>query len=354
MRSRSAHESSRLRQDPRRHQRSRPRLTVSKAAHPTREGVAAVLAARIHRFGAPEVIVCEEVAPPVPTAGELLVRIGAAGVGPWDGWVRAGRSPLPQTLPLTLGADIAGRVEAVGADARGFAVGDAVFGVGNAQLTGGYAEYSAASVSMMAPKPRTLDDFQAASLPVAAVTAQQMLFERALLRRGQRVVVHGAAGGVGRCAIQLARRRGLHVIAGAAAADRDALLALGADEVIDASALPIEQAISPVDAVLDLVGGAVQERSFAMLKPDGILVSAVSAPDQARAERHGVRATFSLVDINTPCLMRLAAMADAGDLAGFVGAVLPLTAARAAHEMLDAARPRAHGRIVLDVAGARG
>lgn len=307
-------------------------------------------AARIHTFGPPEAIVLDEVARPVPGAGEVLVRVLAAGVGPWDAWVRAGKSALAQTLPLTLGSDIAGTIEALGAGVAGLAVGDAVFGVSNAQFTGGYAEYSAAAAGMLARKPDRLGFVEAASMPVIAVTAWQMLFDQTALRAGQSVLVHGAAGNVGRFVVQLARRARLHVIATAAAADGDQLRRLGAAQVIDYRATRFEQVAPPVDAVLDLVGGEVQERSFAILKPGGILVSAVAPPDQGRAGECGVRASFFLVSVGTATLATLADLVDAGELETAIGRVLPLAEVRTAHRMLDGAVPRAAGKIVLDLA----
>ena len=134
-------------------------------------------AARIAAFGGIDVIEIEEVGRPTPGVGEVLVRVHAAGVGPWDALVRQGFSALPQPLPLTLGSDIAGVVEALGADVTTFAVGDEVYGVTNAQFTGGYAEYAVASAALVAKKPKGLTFNEAASVPVVAVTASQMLFD---------------------------------------------------------------------------------------------------------------------------------------------------------------------------------
>jgi NADPH:quinone reductase-like Zn-dependent oxidoreductase len=148
-----------------------------------------VKANRIHRFGSPEVIVLEPIERPVAGAGEVLVRVEAAGVGPWDAWIRAGKSVLPQPLPLTLGSDLSGVVAAVGAGVSGLAVGDEIFGVTNGRFTGGYAEYAVASAGMVARKPRRLSHVEAAALPVIAVTAWQMLFDHARVAPGQTVLV---------------------------------------------------------------------------------------------------------------------------------------------------------------------
>ena len=301
----------------------------------------------MHRFGPPEVIVVEDIAPPAPGAGDVLVRVKAAGVGPWDAWVRSGRSPLPQPLPLTLGADLAGVVVAVGPGVTSVAPGDAVFGVTNARFTGGHADYAVASAAMIARQPATLADVDAASVPVVAVTAWQALFERAKVVCGQTVLVHGAAGSVGAYAVQLAHGAGVRVVAMAGQRDLTYVRGLGADEVIDHRATRFEDVVHGVDAVIDLVGGETQARSFAVLRPGGMLISAVSQPDQTRAAEQGVTAHFFLVDVKSAILARLADMIVRGVLATSVGAILPLASAREAHEMLEGTRPRPRGRIVL-------
>jgi NADPH:quinone reductase-like Zn-dependent oxidoreductase len=306
-------------------------------------------ASRIHRFGPPEVLRFEEVDRPAPGPGEVLVRVEAAGVGPWDGWVRAGRSVLPHPLPLTLGADLSGVVEEVGAGVRAFAPGDPVFGVTNAAFTGAHAERAVAEAGRLAPRPRRTGPVEAASVPVVAVTAWQMLFEHARVAPGQTVLVQGAAGNVGSYAVQLARWAGARVLATAGARDLDAVRALGAEQVVDFRASRFEERIEPVDVVIDTVGGATQERSLALVRPGGALVSAVSEPDREAAERGGVRASFLLVDVTTPRLERIAERIDAGELETCVGTVLPLPDARRAHEMLEGSEPRPRGRIVLRV-----
>jgi NADPH:quinone reductase-like Zn-dependent oxidoreductase len=304
---------------------------------------------RVHEFGPPEAMIFETVPRPNPGPGEVLVKVHAAGVGPWDGWIRAGRSALPQPLPLTLGSDLSGEVAALGSGISNMAVGDQVFGVTNTQFVGAYAEYAVATVGMIAARPLRLSDVEAASVPVVAVTAQQALFEQAKLVVGQTVLIHGAAGNVGAYAVQMARKAGLRVIATADARDVEAVHGLGAQEVVDYRAVRFEDAVNSVDAVIDLVGGEVQARSFAVLRPGGILVSAVSKPDQEAATRHGVRALFFLVNVTTAHLTQIAAMIDAGDLAVNVGTVLPLADARVAHEMLEGSRSRPRGKIVLSV-----
>lgn len=310
---------------------------------------ATMMAWRVRAFGPPTAMRFEPVPRPDPGPGEVLVRVHAAGVGPWDGWIRAGRSALPQPLPLTLGSDLSGAIVAVGPQVTGFMPGDEVFGVTNPRFVGAYAEYAVASAAMLAGKPRSLSHVEAASVPVIAVTAWQGLFEEARLQPGQTVLIHGAAGNVGAYAVQLARQAGLHVMATAGADDLALVRSLGADRAVDYRAQRFEDEANEVDAVLDLVGGETQARSFTVLRRGGRLVSAVSQPEAARAEQHGISAAFFLVQVTTEHLSRIAALIDAGQLMPRVGAILPLARARDAHLMLDRAPPAPKGKIVLQV-----
>jgi NADPH:quinone reductase-like Zn-dependent oxidoreductase len=310
-------------------------------------------AARVHRFGPPDAIIVERLPRPAPGEGEVLVRVAAAGVGPWDAWIRAGKSVLPQPLPLTLGSDLSGVVEAVGTGVAGLRPGDEVYGVTNGRFTGAYAEYALAEAGRIAPKPRTLDHVQAAAAPVVAVTAWQMLFDHARVAAGQRVLIHGAAGSVGAYAVQLARRAGARVIGTARGADVDRVRELGADEAIDVGATRFEAALSgeTVDVVIDLVGGEVQAHSLEVLGPGGVLVSAVSRPDQERAAARGIRADFMLVDVRAEILAEVARLIDEGAVrGGEVGEMLLLEKAVRAHRMLEGTEPHRRGKIVLKVA----
>jgi NADPH:quinone reductase-like Zn-dependent oxidoreductase len=306
-------------------------------------------AARVHRFGPPDVVVIDEIDIPQPDEHQVLVQVNAAGVGPWDGLIRSGTSGLPQPLPLTLGADLSGIVTAVGSGVTALARGDEVFGVSNARFTDGYAEYAVALASMIARKPRRLDHVDAAAVPVVAVTALQMLVDHARVQPGQRVLILGAAGAVGAFAVQLARDAGAHVIGTVRGTDVEYARRLGAHEVIDVTSADPDR-VGPVDSVVDLVGGEAQDRSLAQLAPGGVLVSAVSQPDRERARQRGVTAVFLLVQVATAPLARIASLLDDGQLRTTrVGTVLPLTDARVAHEMLEGIRPRPRGKIVLQV-----
>lgn len=307
-------------------------------------------ASRIHAFGQPEVIVSDEIAIPAPGTGEVLVKVHAAGVGPWDSWIRTGKSALPQPLPLTLGSDLSGVITGLGDGVTGFAVGDEVYGVTSPQFTGACAEYAVASAGMIARKPRSVSHVEAASVPVVANTAWQMLFEHAGLVSGQRVLILGAAGNVGGYAVQFARRKGLCVIATGFAEQLDELRRLGADQVIAVDAAQAEDLIAPVDAVIDTIGGEWQPRAMKMVRSGGTFVSAVSPPDVKAAEALGIRSLFFLVKVNTSTLTEIAATIDHAELKPRVGLVLPLTGMIHAHELLDGIRkPKPQGKIVIDI-----
>jgi NADPH:quinone reductase-like Zn-dependent oxidoreductase len=304
---------------------------------------------RVHAFGPAEAMNFEAVSRPEPGPGEVLVKVHAAGVGPWDAWIRAGKSALPQPLPLTLGSDLAGEVLEVGSGPVNLFVGDEVFGVTNTQFLGAYAEYAVASASMLAGRPHSISSIQAAAVPVVAVTAWQALLEYARLQSGQTVLIHGAAGSVGSYAVQLAHRAGARVIATAGSGDIDYVRGLGADQVIDYRRERFELKVGQVDAVLDLVGGETQARSFDVLREGGRLISTVSQPDQRLAKDRKVGAEFFVVAVTTDRLKQIAELIDRGKLKTEVGTVLALADARKAHLMLEGQIPRARGKIVLRV-----
>jgi NADPH:quinone reductase-like Zn-dependent oxidoreductase len=308
-----------------------------------------MMAWRVHEFGPPEIMKFERVPRPEPGPGEVLVKVEAAGVGPWDGWIRAGKSALPQPLPLTLGSDLSGEIVAMGAGVSELRVGDQVYGVTNPRFIGAYAEYALASAGMVSNKPASLTHVEAASVPVVSVTAWQALFDHAQLKAGQTVVIHGAAGNVGSYAVQLARHTGVQTIATVGTDDISFVRDLGANTVIDYRTQRFEDEVRDADAVIDLVGGETQERSFQILHRGGKLISAVSRPDQHLAQSHGVEAAFFLVNVTSQYLADIAGLVDGGQLRTRIGAVLPLADAREAHLMLERLRPLPKGKIVLAV-----
>jgi NADPH:quinone reductase-like Zn-dependent oxidoreductase len=329
-------------------------MAPNSIAHQTTDGLedSSMMAWRLHEFGPPDVMRFERIPRPNPGPGEVLIKVEAAGVGPWDGWIRAGKSALPQPLPLTPGSDLSGEIVAVGPGVSDLGIGNEVYGVTNPQFVGAYAEYALATAAMISRKPTSLTYIEAASVPVIAVTAWQALFDQAQLKAGQTVVIHGAAGNVGAYAVQLARRAGVRIIATSATDDIPFVRDLGANEVIDFKTQRFEQEVREVDDVIDLVGGATQTDSFQVLRRGGKLISAVSRPDRLVAESHGVEAAFFLVNVTKQYLAEIADLIDAGTLKTHVGTVLPLSDAREAHFMLEGLRPRPKGKIVLAV-GAR-
>lgn len=309
-----------------------------------------MMAWRVHEFGPPTVMTYEPVPRPKPGPGEVLVKVEAVGVGPWDALIRAGKSNSPQSLPLIPGSDLSGEIISQGQEVVGVSVGDHIYGITNSSFIGAYAEYALASAAMISKKPTSLTHIEAASVPVVAVTAWQALFVHADLKAGQTVLIHGAAGNVGAYAVQLARRAGVHIIATVGTDDTSRVRELGATTIIDFQTVRFEEHVRDVDAVIDLVGGETQERSFQVLRRSGKLISTVSPPDQHLAQSHGVEALFFLVDVTRHYLTQIADLIDAGELTAHVGSVLPFGNAREAHYMLEGELPHPQGKIVLDVA----
>lgn len=299
-------------------------------------------AVRIHRFGPPEVIVVDDVPRPSPGEGEVLVRVTAAGVGPWDAIIREGRSKVSPQPPLTLGSDLSGFIEAVSPAVIGFSVGDEVYGVTNPQFCGAQAEYAVASAGMIAQKPKSLSNLDAASAPVIAVTAYQMLFEYAGAKQGHTVMITGAAGNVGAYAVQFALHAGVHVVAVARPGDNAFLRRLGAQAIFDPSGT---ETLPEVEAVLDTVGGHTVERCVSAIKPGGKLVSVVS---EVRSDRPDIESIFFYAEVTTERLRTLSKLFEDGSISARIGSILPLAQARIAHEMLAGA-PHKPGKIMLQV-----
>ena len=307
-------------------------------------------AVRIHTYGSPDVLAYEDAPRPTAGAGEVLIRVQATSVNPFDCAVRAGymNGYFQYTLPVILGTDISGIVEAVGPDVTSVSAGDLVYTRAGVFRDGANAEYATAFAAEVAAKPSLLDHLHAAALPHATLTAWQALFEMAQLSAGQTVLIHGAAGGVGHIAVQLAHWRGAKVI-GTASINLGLLKELNVEEAIDYSKIPFETVVHDVDVVLDTIGGDVQQRSFATLKPGGILVSTVQPPSAEAAQAHGVRAGMvATAPPVGPTLTQVAELVENGTIKPVVSTVLPLSEIRKAHELIEAKHTR--GKIVLQVA----
>ena len=305
-------------------------------------------AIRQQSFGGPEVLHLVDVDRPEPGPTEVLVRVRAAGVNPVDWKCRA----APRFLgapPFTLGWDVSGVVEAVAVGVNRFAPGDEVFGMLRfPREAGAYAEYVTAPSRHLARKPARLSHVEAAGLPLAGLTAWQILVETADIRAGQRVLVTAAGGGVGHLAVQVAKARGAYVIGTARRVKHQFLRELGADEVIDYTTTDVAGATGDLDLVVDLLGGQSSVRAVPTLRPGGLLVPVTGGGDPAihtAAAAHGVRVARFLVEPDHAGLEGLAALVDAGQLHVEIDTVLPLADASKAHELGEAGRTR--GKIVL-------
>lgn len=306
-------------------------------------------AVRIHNYGGPDVLAYEDAPRPTPGPGEVLIRVHATTVNPFDCAARAGYMTgyFNYIFPLVIGTDVSGVIEEVGAGVTGFSAGDQVYARTGVFRDGANAEYAVAFVSDVAKKPQSLDHIHSAALPHVTLTAWQGLYELANLSAGQTVLVHGAAGGVGHMAVQLAHLRGAKVI-GTASAHLDFIKELGVDQAIDYTATAFENVVKDVDVVLDLVGGETQQRSWKVLKPGGMLVSTVQPPSEEIAATHGVRQGFvASAPPVAQTLTEVAALVDAGKLKPTVYAILPLREIRIAHEMVE--RRHVEGKLVLKV-----
>jgi NADPH:quinone reductase-like Zn-dependent oxidoreductase len=302
-------------------------------------------AIRVYEYGNPEVLQLEEVADPVAGAGEVLIEVAGAGVNPIDWKVLSGamKAFIPLPLPFTPGVEVSGKVIATGPDVTEFKLGDDVFGF--ISIVGGYASKAVAPVAKLALKPQSLSALQAGAVAATALTAWQALTEHAGLQRRQRVLIHAAAGGVGSMAVQIAKYLGAEVIATASASNHAYMKQLGADVVIDYTTQAFEERVSDVDVVLDLVGGDTQNRSFRVLKRDGLLISPVSAPSMTLANDYGVTPINFATRSDGAQLALIAELFDRGHLTVDVE-VFPLSEAQRAVE--KSLSRRGHGRLVLD------
>ncbi|HKT70678.1 MAG TPA: NADP-dependent oxidoreductase [Terriglobales bacterium] len=311
-------------------------------------------AIRLHKRGGPQELFYEEAPRPSLRAGDALVRVYASGITfaelTWDETYQTedGASRLP-TIP---GHEVSGIVEEVSAGVPLLKAGEAVYGLTSFSRDGTAAELVAVRAEDLAPKPRSLDHEHTAAVPLAALTAWQGLFDHAGLVKGQTVLIHGAAGGVGTYAVQLARWHGARVIATAAARDRSTLQQLGAGEVIDYMADRFEDKAGPVDVVFDSVGGETRRRSWQILRPGGTLVSLTGPIPGHESNGQNARGVFFIVKPSRSQLVGIAQLIDEGKLQVLLSEVLPLEQARKAFEQGTSARKP--GKIVLSVAGESG
>ena len=332
-------------------------------------------AIRQHEFGGPEVLLYENAPVPELNAGEVLVRVHAVGINPPDWYLRDGYKMLPPewqphvAMPVILGTDISGVIEALAEDVKGFAVGDEVYSMvkfpsGLAGESRAYAEYVSVPASQIARKPVGIDHVHAAGAPMALLTAWQFLIEQGhnepnplqpnqhepLPLEGRTVLINGAAGGVGHFAVQLARWKGAHVIAVASGKHEAILRDLGADEFIDYTRTPPEDVVHEVDLVLDAVGGPAASRFLKTLKRGGALfpVFPLGFSGREEAAKLGVTVSATQVQSSGAQLAEIGRLLDAGTIRVVIDSTFPLAEARKAHER--AGQGHIQGKLVLTVA----
>ena len=306
-------------------------------------------ALRIHAPGGLAALSYDDIARPQPAAGEVLVQVYASGVSPQElTWSTSTGELRP--LPATLGFELSGVVAELGADVKGFSVGEAVYGMPSFKMGGSQAEYITVLATELAAKPFRLTHVEASAVPLSALTAWQALFEQAHLLPDQTVLIQGAAGGVGLFAVQLAHWAGAKVIATASGRNRVLLAGLGADEVIDYTTTRFEDVVQQVDVVLDTIGGDTLARSWSVLKKAGILVSVANVTNadlQLKAAEWGVRATWFLVHPSQEQLNQLSELLDKGQVKPQIEAVLPLSQGLKAYE--EGLKGHNRGKLVLQI-----
>jgi NADPH:quinone reductase-like Zn-dependent oxidoreductase len=303
-------------------------------------------AIRIHQYGDASRLKLEEVPGLSIADDQILVRIRDAGVNPIDWKIRQGymRQVRPASFPVTIGQDFAGEVVDVGKAITQFAVGERVFGFAQ----GTYAEYAAAPASTVAIIPNSIDFATAAALPTAGSTALQIIRDVVGAKPGMSILIHGAAGGVGSFASQIARDLGARVVGTATGADITYLKSLGVDKVIDYTRDRFEAKATGMDAAVDLVGGDTLSRSYAVVKKGGVLATTVQPIDESAAKRAGIRAVQVVMTRNAADLAELARLVEEGALKPRLDKTMSLSQAKEAQELSEAGKTQ--GKVILKVA----
>lgn len=309
-------------------------------------------AAQFSTYGPASVIEINATTPePEPSSGQILVKVSAAGINPVESAIRNGymKDMLPLTLPAIVGGDFSGVITEVGEGVTEFAVGDEVYGLGNPFKggSGAVAEFVSVQATTTGLKPESIDHFGAAALPLAGTSALQAIEEHIAIKEGQKILIHGGAGGVGSLAILLAKLNGAYVTATASTEALEFVTSLGADEVIDYKTQDFTTLVSDYDAVFDTVGGEITNKSIPVLKKGGILVSMAGQPDQELAKKHEVTALTQMTKGDTDQLTRLATLVDEGKIKPLIDTVFPLGETKEAYTLLDEGHPK--GKIVIDI-----
>lgn len=308
-------------------------------------------AAQINDYGGKDVLqLTESAEQPKAGAGQVLVAVRAAGVNPFDYKVREGLARQMGELhfPATLGGDVAGTVAEIGEGVTGFEIGEAVYGqAGALSGQGSFAEFVPVKAGQLAPTPHATDFVTAAALPLVASSAYQALVDHLDLQSGQKILIHGGAGGIGSIAVQLAKHLGAYVAATVSATDLDFVKSLGADEAIDYQAQDFTALLHDYDAVFDTVGGETNTKSYAVLKSGGAFVSMVAQEDETLSSPRNVRYTHQFTQVTTEHLARIAGLVDSGSLRVTIDKTFPLAQAAEALEYLKTGHPR--GKVVIKV-----
>ncbi|HEX8755106.1 MAG TPA: NADP-dependent oxidoreductase [Steroidobacteraceae bacterium] len=305
-------------------------------------------AVRIRSFGGPEVLEFAEVEKPIPKDDEVLIKVRAASVNPVDYKIRSGKYPVVKQdqLPKVLGRDVAGEIERCGQAVRDLQEGETVYAMLDGG-PGGYAEYVTVRADLVAPKPGELDYRAAAAVPLAGLTAWQGLFDHGHLQAGQRVLIHGGAGGVGHLAVQFAKAKGATVATTVATQDIEFVRRLGADQVIDYTRESFEDEVRDVDLVLDLIAGDTQERSWTVLKDGGTMISSLARPSEAKARERRAHAENFVAHPDRAELIEIGRLIDEGRVHPHVSAVFELKQAAEAQAQLE--HRHSQGKVVLQM-----
>lgn len=308
-------------------------------------------AALINEYGGKDVLqVITDAPKPAAKAGEVVVQVYAAAVNPFDWKVREGfmKDIMPVQFPAILGGDLAGIVAELGEGVSGLSIGDEVFGqAGAVSSHGSYAEFTPLKATALALKPKNLDFITAAATPLVGVSAYQALVDHAGLQSGQKVLIHGAAGGIGSLAVQLAKHLGAYVAATAATNEIDFVKDLGADEVIDYKIQDFSTLLKDYDVVYDTVGGETFTKSHLVLRKGGIIVTMAAQPDDLLAQQYGVKQIAQFTRVNPERLAKLSELLEQGILKVTIDKVFPLDDAAEALAYLQSGQHR--GKVVLRV-----
>lgn len=303
----------------------------------------------IHEYGDRSVLRYQDLPVPEIQDDEVLIKVVASAVNPVDWKIRNGylKEMLSFEFPLIPGWDVAGIVEKAGKKVTGFSVGNAVYSRPDITRNGTYAEYIAVKENEVALKPTTISFMEAASLPLAAITAWESVINAGELKAEQSILIHAASGGVGSIAVQLAKWKGARVIATTSQQNHDFVKSLGADEIIDYRSTDFKDVVSEIDVVFDTIGGGVQEKSLSVLKKGGILVAVTQTPSEELCEKFGVTGKFVFIQPDALILKNIAELVDAGIVRPIVGSEFALKDVAKAHELSESGHAR--GKIVIHV-----